>query len=143
MLCCCCCCSSVDSTKTTLVIRGLLGLALFVRAQMADEADPCSEGSGTEGTRDEWDISRRVDCTGLRACHFLSVAVLRFTSHELACWECIRRVKMLGETCLGQHHCVLNFILPLYAEDLPEACCMKVFKLPCMALIHSACFTCI
>ena len=60
-----CCCSSVDSTKTTLVIRGLLGLALFVRAQMADEADPCTEGSGTEGTRDEWDISRRVDSTGL------------------------------------------------------------------------------
>ena len=42
-----------------------MGLALSVRAQMADKANPGTEGSGTKWTWDEWDSSRRVDSTGL------------------------------------------------------------------------------
>ena len=54
------CSSSVESTRTTLVIRGLLRLVLSVRAQMADEADPGTEGSGTERTWDKWDVTKKT-----------------------------------------------------------------------------------
>ena len=45
------------------------------------------------------------------------------------------------ETCLGQYHCIWHCVLPLYASDLTEACCMKVGKLSCMALIYSPSLT--